>query len=184
MPSQQPLPPTPPLGPEGFAASTWQRWLEILRRRLSEAYGPDNQPPQTAAPGASAAAVGQLQKQLGQLQVEIAALPSSSRAAAELRKLAALLGQDAYFEDLLVTATLIVEGTSLLKGNVTLDTANLIVGGDISATGSMVSSGAFGCNGAPGQTATVLPANAVDPATSYALANAIKALLIANGQAT
>jgi hypothetical protein len=39
----------------------------------------------------------------------------------------------------------------------------------------------FGANGAVPQTAVVLPANATDLATSQALANAIKAALIACG---
>lgn len=41
----------------------------------------------------------------------------------------------------------------------------------------------FGANGKSPQAAVVLPTNAVDLATSEALVNAIKALLIANGLA-
>lgn len=43
--------------------------------------------------------------------------------------------------------------------------------------------GKFGANGATPQAKVTLPTDAVDPATSYALVNAIKAALIANGQA-
>lgn len=44
--------------------------------------------------------------------------------------------------------------------------------------------GAFGCNGATPQGATLLPAAAVDAATTQALANSMRSLLIANGLAS
>lgn len=55
--------------------------------------------------------------------------------------------------------------------------------GELSVT-SLAASGGFGVNGKPPQGAVALPAAAVDPATTQALVNAIRVLLIANGQAT
>lgn len=47
--------------------------------------------------------------------------------------------------------------------------------------GTLVATGAFGCNSKTAQTAVVLPANATDLATAITLVNAIKVALIANG---
>lgn len=54
---------------------------------------------------------------------------------------------------------------------------------DFDASAGVKVFGKFGCNGATPQGKVTLPADATDDTTAYALANAMKALLIANGQA-
>ena len=61
--------------------------------------------------------------------------------------------------------------------SVTIDAPSIDLVGDVSVTGMV------GFNGAAPQGKVTLPADATNDATSYALNNAIKALLIANGQA-
>ena len=76
-------------------------------------------------------------------------------------------------------------GTILVQATTKLEIATPLVtmSGNLEVTGTAKSTGAFGCNGATPQTKVTLPANATNDATSYALNNAIKQLLINNGQA-
>lgn len=106
------LPPTPPLGPEGFAASTWQRWLDILRKRLAESYSPGNPPPEGQLVGASHAQMAEMRKQLQQVALQVSLLPNSLPAIAALRKLSVLMGSDAALANTTITGTLAVTGTA------------------------------------------------------------------------
>lgn len=66
---------------------------------------------------------------------------------------------------------------------VTIDTPDTLITGNLDVTGDMSSDGAFSCNGEPPQGKVTLPPDATNNSTNRALSNAIKALLIANGQA-
>ena len=153
MPSQLPLPPTPPRNEQGFDWDIWQRWLEIVRRRLLEAYSPDNPPPSELAVGGNAGALGEALQRLDQLSAALLSLSDQSANVGQLRNEAALQFGDVEFK------------------SVKVDTTLTVVGG-------------FGCNGKSPQAAVGLPANATDLPTAITLVNAIKSLLIANGQAS
>lgn len=152
MPTQIPLPPTPPRNEQGFDWDIWQRWLEIVRRRLAEAYSPDNPPPSELGVSANAGALGEALQKIDDLATLLLSLPDQSANVGQLRKDAALQFSDVEFN------------------SVKIDTTLTVVGG-------------FGVNGASPQTAVTLPADATDLPTAITLVNAIKALLIANGQA-
>ena len=125
------LPPTPPLGPEGFAASTWQRWLDILRKRLQEAYAPGNPPPQEFGAPASAAAVAVVRESLLQLELAVVSMADSGPAVAALRQLAALLGADANFAALSTT------------GNATFGNASQLTLAIVNGTAAGAGGGAY-----------------------------------------
>jgi len=152
MASQQPIPPTPPYAEAGFDRDIWQRWLEILRKRLVEAYSPDNPPPSATEVSVNGGALGEALAALGNIQTMLATVTDSSAAVGQLRQDAALLLADVEFNNVKVDADLTVVGKA-------------------------------GFNGKAPQGPVTLPANATDLPTAIALVNAIKALLIANGQA-
>ena len=73
---------------------------------------------------------------------------------------------------------------SAASGTVTVTAAAVVVtSASVVTTGSVKAGTGLGCNGKTPQASVTLPTNAVNDATSYALNNAIKALLIANGMA-
>lgn len=199
--AQQPLPPTPPLTAAGFADPTWQRWLEILRKRLSEAFSPGNPIP---------------------LDPSMVPGPDLTAVFFQLKKVAVISKKDAILKNLELTGTLKVDLTTHLVGNAQADgtltvtglvtatgaasvgtdlgvghdlavthdatvghnlgvTNDVGIGGNAGVTGALTC-GMFGANGAAAQGSVAVNAAAVDLPTAIALLNQLRAVMAANGQ--
>ncbi len=104
------LPPCPPLTAEGFASSAWQRWLDLLRQALAQAYTPDNPQLSSDTPSASAAGLASVRAQLSSMLISLATAPDSSAAVAQLRRLAALLNTAVTFTSVVTTGDITAGG--------------------------------------------------------------------------
>lgn len=182
------LPPTPPLDAQGFSSNTWQRWLDILRKRLSEAYGPNNPPPEELTVGPTAASTAVLAERVSDTEVALQLMAVSPAVMFELCEQIINKNAASGYPGLTVTFQLqLFDATGAIETHLeTLATTPQLYSlPDASGTIALLLQDAqfnlFGCNGQPPQPAVALPADATDLPTAIALVNAIKAALIADG---
>ena len=171
MATTPPLPPPPPLSAQGAIGTSWQRWFNTLRQSVVQASAPA---PDTSVAAASAAALAVLQSQIADLQAMLAT-DTGAAAIAALYSQAALTGTDAAFAS--VTTT----GNATVGGNLTV-TGTTAITGNTTVAGSTTVTGAWGCNGAAAQGLVTLPASATDLPSALTLLNAIRTMVITNGQ--
>ena len=163
MGTKRPLPPSPP----GEGSAIWQQWVNILQPIAAAAAQEKTDVTFTKVTSTGDVVVD------GQLNVTgISTLAGVVTAESTLHVEGALTAD----------TTLAVGGSANLTGAVSAH-SSLAVTGNLTGSSTLAIAGAVGFNGASPQGKLTLPAAATDLPTTLTLLNAIRALLIANGQA-